>query len=51
MSLKNVREALGATEIPCSVMTQIHEEGGPYLEEAVEPGLKRSEVEACIPEI
>ena len=51
MSLKNVRLALDAGDVPCHVMTQIHEEGGPYLGDTVEAGLKRSEVEACIPEI
>ena len=51
LSLKYVREAIDGADLPCHVMTQIHEEGGPYLGDTVQSGLKRSEVEEIIPDI
>ena len=52
LSLKHVRETyVHSQNIPCQIMTQIHEQWGVNLGEQTFPGLTRSEVLELLPEL
>ena len=40
-----------SSEIPCSIMTQIHEEGGVHMRGEVFPGLTQAEAIQYLPEL